>query len=219
MKVFKVSAILSFIGTLAGLAGVILLGGLQSYVQLILGLLWFAITVFHIKRGKTLKGKVSDYLAGRILVFILFLFCGVAVVSPITKGNVFQYPFQMRYLSFWGYQNNFFPEKLPDKVEDYEMEFMPSIMQGNGWTKVSFHTDSATIEQYIEELAVKGCKAESLAEHNGAALLEHHLPNRIKESIQECQIWVVHESGDWNHYRLSCMVVNEELGYVMFFEE
>ena len=119
-------------------------------------------------------------LAGMFYVFPLIL--------PITKGNVFQYPFQMKYLSFWGYQNNFFPEKLPDKVEDYEMEFMPSIMQGNGWTKVSFHTDSATIEQYIEELAVKGCKAESLAEHNGAALLEHHLHNRIKESIQECQM-------------------------------
>lgn len=219
MKAFKISAILSLIVAVVGLAGVVLLGSLQSYMQLVLGLLWFAITGFRNKRGTFLKGKVSDYLAGRILVFILLMFWGVAFVSPIIKGYEFQYPFQMNYLEKFGYKKDFFPEKLPQKVEDYEMEFMPSIMRGNGWTKVSFHTDPATIEQYMEGLAVKGCKEETLAGHNGLTLLEHHLPKQIKESIQECQIWVVHESGDWNHYRLSCVVVNEELGYVMFYEE
>ena len=74
MKCFKISLGLSFIVTIVGLLGVLFLGTFQSYAQLVCGFLWLAITAFRIKKGKLLKGKVSDYLAGRILLFILMLF-------------------------------------------------------------------------------------------------------------------------------------------------
>lgn len=218
MKYFKVSLGLSFIVTIVGLVGVICLGTFQSYVQLVGGLLWLAITAFRIKKGKPVKGKVSDYLAGRILLFGLFLFFGVTVVSPITNGISFQYPYQMRYVDKFGYHNEFFPEELPDRADNYEMNFMPSIMQGSGWTNVSFQTDKDTIAKYIGKMETQGCRAESLAEHKGLALLEPHLPERIANDLQGSRIYVVRFSDDWNHPHIECMVVNEETGYVMFFE-
>ncbi len=218
MKAFKISAILSFIIMMVGLVGVVFLGGLQSYVQMIAGIVWFVITMVRIKKGRPLKGKVSDYLAGRILVFLLLVFFGAAIVSPIPKGNAFQYPFQMKYLGNHGYQNNFFPERLPDKVENYEMDFMPSIMQGSGWTKVSFKTDAVTIAAYKNELKTRDCEAELLEEHKGLVLLEHHLPKQMKGNLQSCQIYVMRFKDDWNHPHIECVVLNEVLGYVMFFE-
>lgn len=210
--------ILSIIVTVVGLLGAIGLGTVLSHIQLILGLLWGILVTVHIKKQKPVAGKVSDYLAGRILVFILFLFFGVALIFPITKGLPFQYPLQMRYLDRHGYHNECFPEKLPAKVENYHMDFMPSIMQGSGWTNVSFRTDAATIAGYISEMEARGRKAEALDGHGGLALLDVHLPKQIKENLQTSQIYVVSFSDDWNHPQIECMVVNEEQGYVMFLE-
>ena len=219
MKAFKISAILSLIIAAVGLAGVVLLGNFQGYVQLLGGLLWFGITAVRIRKGMPLKGKVSDYLAGRILVFILFLFFGVAIVSPITKGYAFQYPIQMDYLNSRGYQNVFFPQRLPESVEDYSMDFMPSILQGSGWTNVSFKTDPATLAQYRNAMEERGCKAEMLADHECLELLERHLPDAMKKNQQMCRIYILRFQDDWNHPHLECMVVYEEQGYMMFFEE
>ncbi|MBQ7972203.1 MAG: hypothetical protein IJ291_01940 [Lachnospiraceae bacterium] len=218
MKCFKISLGLSFVVTILGLAGVICLGIFQSYVQLVGGLLWLAITAFRIIKGKPVKGKVSDYLAGRILLFGLILFFGVTVVSPVRNGVPFQYPYQMRYVDKFGYHNEFFPEELPDKADNYEMNFMPSIMQGSGWTNVSFQTDADTIAKYIDKMETQGCKAEVLAKHKGLSLLEPHLPEQIANDLQGSCIYVVGFSDDWNHPHIECMVVKEETGYVMFFE-
>ncbi len=218
MNGFKVSAILSSIVVIIGLVGMVLLGTVQSYVQLFCGLLWLIITLIRIKKAVPLKGKLSDYLAGRILVFILLLGFGVIFVSPIRLGNRFQYPFQMAYINNHGYDNEFFPESLPEKTENYTWDFMPSIMQGSGWTNVSFRTDAATLEQYVGMVEEGGCKVESLENHKALELVRTHLPKDIQGNLQGSLIYIIRFKDDWNHPRLSCMIVNKSTGDVMFFE-
>lgn len=218
MAALIVSVILSSIVIIAGAIGMIGLGTVQGVVQFVFGLLWLGITILRIVFKKPVKGEFATFLAGRLLVFAILIGFGFLFVSPIIKGFAFQYPFKMRYVANYGYENEIFPEELPKRMGDYQMNFTPSILQGSGWTNVNFRTDAETIAMYRSELEAAGCEAEALGEHGAYELLRSHLPEDINANLKECEIYTTRFDDDWNHSRLTCMVVNERKGFVMFFE-
>ena len=92
-----------------------------------------------------------------ISAFLLF----IGIWAPIMNQThfAFRYPFQKAYISIFNGDDTFdyFPSKLPDGVKRYRLDYYPSIMQGDGYTTMSFEASDEVIDQYTNEYS-KGAK-------------------------------------------------------------
>lgn len=74
------------------------------------------------------------------------------LMLPVNSKSKFKYPYEMTYIcdSRPGRSTRpeFFPKEIPSSATDYELDFLPSIMQGQGHLTVSFKAD----DEYIKDL-------------------------------------------------------------------
>ena len=87
------------------------------------------------------------YLSPHLLLFTLF--------APMISQShfAFRYPLQKAVISIYNGDDTFqyFPSRLPKGIKNYRLDFLPAIMQADGFTTMSFKASDDVIEQYTEE--------------------------------------------------------------------
>lgn len=78
---------------------------------------------------------------------VLILALSLSFTQPLKGIFPWQYGIQRLYADKIGgfHTDGFFPDKLEGYSGNFRSEFMPSIMQGDGWFAVSYDTDSINI--------------------------------------------------------------------------
>lgn len=108
-------------------------------------------------------------LAEILIISPIVLFLSLWAPIMINTHFSFRYPFQKAYIGIFNGDDTFdyFPDKLPDGIKGYRMDFFPSIMQGDGYTTMSFEASDDVIEQYTNEYskgAIYTCTVADLGE-------------------------------------------------------
>ncbi len=136
-------------------------------IKLTISLLWLLFPLFCciLKKHQNSIACIAEILI--MSAFLLF----IGLCAPIMNQThfSFRYPFQKAYIGIFNGDDTFdyFPDKLPDGIKGYRMDFFPSIMQGDGYTTMSFEASDDVIEQYTNEYskgAIYTCTVADLGE-------------------------------------------------------
>ena len=103
------------------------------------------------------------YLLPHLLLFALF------APMMFQAHFAFRYPLQKAVISIYNGDDTFqyFPSRLPKGIKNYRLDFLPAIMQADGFTTMSFKASDDVIEQYTEEYskgAIYTCTVADLGE-------------------------------------------------------
>ena len=111
----------------------------------------FLIILFgRYKKGSFKPCFVCSIIFTCVLAFTALIWL-VLLLLPTHSYLKYQYPFDMKYISLHSLSKNtpdFFPERIPSNASDYEFDFLPTILQGQGHLTVGFSAD----DEYIDEL-------------------------------------------------------------------
>lgn len=122
-----------------------------SVVVLITAVIFLIILLRFLLKKRYRPCFVCSIVFTVVLLFSA-LFWLFFLLLPINSTSKFKYPYEMAYIcdSRPGKSTRpeFFPKEIPSSATDYELDFLPSLMQGQGHLTVSFKAD----DEYIEDL-------------------------------------------------------------------
>lgn len=126
----------------------------SGLVRLVISGIWFAFNLIMV-----LKCAEKIHVAVNIIltvIFVTILFFQSIFFLGFSSDTPWKYNFQKSYIIFRNnYEFRVAPEKLPDDISDYSMEYLPSIMQGTGHSSVRFKASQDVIKAYEEEYSAK----------------------------------------------------------------
>lgn len=137
-KAYRVELCFACAVFLAAAALFVLTGSSNAFLPAIVGGIWAAI--IRVKMKKAAAESVQENIK-RIMICLLAAALS-QTIAPIFvgAGGAWRYPVIKGYVD--SYNTTDIPEWLPDRIpsgaEDYRLEYMPSIMQGNGNFSVRF---------------------------------------------------------------------------------
>lgn len=138
-----------------------------ALIKLSISLIWLLFPLFCciLKKYQNFILCIAETLV--MSAFLLF----IGLWAPIMNQThfSFRYPFQKAYIGIFNGDDTFdyFPSKLPHGVKDYRLDYLPAIMQGDGYTTMSFEASDDVIEQYMNEYskgAIYTCTVADLGE-------------------------------------------------------
>lgn len=181
-----------------------------------------------------IKGRKSGTVG-----FVLMLICGIFVIlmmfiisgmpGSFSSHLPAKFKAQVKYVeSLHNGHSDCFPDKLPDDIEDYSIDYMPSIMQGTGHFRVRFRTSAEQIEKYEKEYSEKAIYTIPLKDFGGKSIIN------VQEFSPEAEVsyeddksldvaysqtfWEGHENGatvyvasavhNWNHPHSGAVIIN-----------
>ncbi len=156
---------------------------------------WLLFMLYHLI-FKENKQSYVICLAEILIISPIVLFLSLWAPIMINTHFAFRYPFQKSYIEIFSGDDTFdyFPDKLPDDVKNYRLDHFPSIMQGDGYTTVSFEASDDVLEQYTELYsagAVYTCKVRELSggsvmiNENGANNTNKYADVHMSESFRK----------------------------------
>ncbi len=139
----------------------------------------------------------------------------LGAILPFTmcKDWTWYYPVQRAvYLSNYSdgcFLEDFLPKTVPLDAKDYQVTFLPKLMQGEAVVRISFYTDSENLAEYTayaEAQNKKHYKIESVASEDGA--------NYLIEDNKDYNGAVVYEfDGPYT----PIYIINEKTGYIRIY--
>ncbi|MBO7394913.1 MAG: hypothetical protein J6U16_02195 [Ruminococcus sp.] len=123
----------------------------SGLIKLAISLLWFIFPLFCCIRRK--YQNFVACIAKVIVISPLLLFLSLFAPIMIKTHFSFRYPFQKTYISIYNGNDTFdyFPRRLPNGIKSYRLDYFPSILQGDGYTTISFKASDDVIQQYTNE--------------------------------------------------------------------
>lgn len=166
------------------------------------------------KSEKTQKPvRIPDYIV------FLVVFGGFPFLTPpltVHTNHFWQYCIQKSYIAV--YRNNREPEWFPDfrqDVEDMTFEYLPSVMQGDGYYSVTFHTTPEAIQKY-EDFAVKGMenwKQETGVTAYDANTIYVYINKQLRDSAS-AEVYILSGSANQNRWHTAAVIIDKEQGIV-----
>ena len=175
---------------------------------------------------------VKAALAGKVIISLvaMYIFLGTPPMT-VNSSALWKYPFQRAYIGL--YQNIKEPEWFPDFERDvkgeYELDYMPSILQGTGHYSVYFETDGETLKRYTDEFSAKAVYSFTFAEYSAAersayapADSDEKRDNSIGDismflggRYSDCtsagvQVYVLETNMDFNHPHTSAVFIDKD---------
>lgn len=178
---------------------------------------WLVVVLFFAKRlyyaDKTYPKPLK--ITAIVVRSILYTASAVGLLLPFTMNNdwTWYYPVQRAvYLSNYSdgsFLEDFLPEAVPLDAEDYQVTFVPKILQGEAVVEISFYTDSETLAEYI-------AYAES-------QYTTHYNIEGVKS--EKWKNWLIEDNIDYNGavvYEFDgpytpVYIVNEKTGYIRIY--
>lgn len=186
-----------------------------------------------------IKGRKSFIIFTLTVNFIALAF--VSVLSLYTFGfhsvSKWKYNAQRKYVDRKHNGNSdCFPDKLPDDIEDYSIDYMPSIMQGTGHFRVRFRTSAEQIEKYEKEYSEKAIYTIPLKDFGGEFIInvQEFSPEAVvsyenDKSLDvaysqtfweghenEATVYVTSAVHDWNHPHSGAVIINRSKCMIEF---
>lgn len=152
---------------------------------------------------------------GVIVRSIVYTAVVLGAIIPFTMGGdwTWYYPVQRAvYLSNYSdgcFLEDFLPKTVPLDAKDYQVTFLPKLMQGEAVVRISFYTDSENIAEYTayaEAQNKKHYKIESVTSEEGK--------NYLIEDNKDYNGAVVYEfDGPYT----PIYIINEKTGYIRIY--
>lgn len=181
--------------------------------------------------------RVAINVAGVIILFLgYFNLVGVVMFNKIDRNDSLTascYSISMNQLNYTG---SFLPEELPGDAHNVSLQYLPTVLQGDGRTNVFFETSSENIDKYISYYSEKAIlpvfTVKELADQENSPVLSHlkdyvedsspelhvTIPDYIKENYPNAKVYVIDSNFYWNHMYSQCFICDKEAGIVGFTE-
>lgn len=201
-KAYIVLTILILVIMALALTGFILTCAATFLIAGIPAMVFGIIRLVRIGKKKPKGPGVGQFIAVFAVAAVI-----VNIGCPLVSPFAWQFKFDRLYTERFSPHRDGFIEKIPDGVTDYTYEFMPSIMQGNGYTFVGFTAPSG----YAEELRTK-------LETDGATTvtdeLPFYLPRNVRQQHQGGTFYELYNNGD--EHRPHMLIVLIDGDYVAY---
>lgn len=220
------------------LIGFLLTSAVKFIVAAIISTILCIIEVVGNRKKEPKKGSVVS----AILVILLVMAFQFSMPPLMISSNmVWQYPFQTAFVGI--YQNIKEPDWFPDftkEVEDeYQFDYVPSVMQGTGYYSVRFVTDSQCAKAYATQYEEQAIYKIPLREYSDGYRIENESLSEQDDtdgstfmvsmdeefwagywnSESTAMIYVLESNFDWNHPRSSVVIIDTANGKIQFIQE
>ena len=202
--------------------------------RLLISGIWFAFNLIMVlKCAEKIPVAVSIILT---VIFVTILFFQSIFFLGFSSDTPWRYNFQKSYIIFRNnYEFRVAPEKLPDDISDYSMEYLPSIMQGTGHSSVRFKASQDVIKAYEEEYSAKAIYTYPYSEfeYGHSIYVEEVSPkasatwedDKSLDIYSDTDFWAESTSAtvyvtsavhNWNHPHSTAVIIDSEKNMIEF---
>ena len=202
--------------------------------RLVLFGLWALFLLVSIKKGRTgsfLLAVIAYPFVAFILLIILYMPGG------FSSGQQWKYNFQRKYVDLMqNGRSDCFPDELPKELSEYEITYLPSVMQGTGHFRVRFRTSPQQLEEYEKEYSeqaiytipltnirsdwmtgVKEVSPKAKVGMENDRTLFIAFDNEFWEGHDEdATVYVTYAVHNFNHPHSGAVIINKKEGMVEF---
>ena len=152
-KAYTILTIIILVIMSLALIGFLLTCAATFLLATLFAMVFGIIRVVRIRKKRPQGPGVGQFIAV-FIVTAVFVNIGCPLVSPFA----WQFKTDRLYSGRYSPLREEFIKDLPDGVSGYRYEFMPSIMQGNGFTFVGFTAPSGYADELISKFEAEGVK-------------------------------------------------------------
>lgn len=201
--------------------------------RLLISGIWFVFNLIMVlKCAEKIPVAVSIILT---VIFVTILFFQSIFFLGFSSDTPWRYNFQKSYIIFRNnYEFRVAPEKLPDDISDYSMEYLPSIMQGTGHSSVRFKASQDVIKAYEEEYSAKAIYTYPLSVfQDGSIDVEQVSPKAdigmtddksllvyrdtdFWSESTSATVYVISATHNWNHPHSTAVIIDNEKNMIEF---
>lgn len=205
----------------------------HGLIRMIISGIWFAFNlIMLLKCAEKIHVAVNIILT---VIFVTILFFQSIFFLGFSSDTPWKYNFQKLYVIFRNnYEFKVAPEKLPDDINDYSMEYLPSIMQGTGHSSVRFKASQDVIKAYEEEYSAKAIYTYPLSVFDeGHITVEKVSPKAaigmtddkslfiyrdtdFWEGNTTATVYVISATHNWNHPHSTAVIIDSEKNMIEF---
>lgn len=204
----------------------------HGLIRMIISGIWFAFNLIMVlKCAEKIHVAVSIVLT---VIFVTILFFQSIFFLGFSSDTPWKYNFQKLYVIFRNnYEFKVAPEKLPDDISDYSMEYLPSIMQGTGHSSVRFKASYDVIKAYEEEYSAKAIYTYPYSEFEYGHLTVDEVSPKAVSKYEDCgldiysdtdfwsestsaTVYVISAVHNWNHPHSSAVIIDSEKNMIEF---
>lgn len=220
----------------------ILTGSSNAFVPAALGCIWAVMIRSKMKKG----GEPVQESIKRMMIFLLIsAFSQLFAPLHVGETGAWRYPVIKGYIE--AYNTTDIPDWLPDKIpagaEDHRLDYLPSVMQGNGHFSLRFKCGGEELDRleslgrekakyiipladYIEkggDISVSGYEVSPAYEISGdgqGTLSDVRYDSEFWQGYEDgAEILVISASLDSHKPHSEVMIINRESGMVQLFAD
>lgn len=224
-----VFTVISLIAVLLMLGHVIAVG--NGVIRLGISLIWLAMAVFVLIAKKKLFFRISVPIWLLSMPLIAFTMLWAPFIHSYSP---WKYVIQRSYIEVYNRNSSKdFPAILPSDINDYEFDYMPSIMQGTGHCWVRFETSVNTVKTYEDEYAPKAIYTLPLSSFESGRIDVEVVSPKAKQPVKEdralsvsfdrdfwndteATVYVLSATHNWNHPHSSAVIISSDHKKVQF---
>lgn len=205
----------------------------HGLIRMIICGIWFAFNLIMVlKCAEKIHVAVSIVLT---VIFVTILFFQSIFFLGFSSDTPWKYNFQKLYVIFRNnYEFKVAPEKLPDDISDYSMEYLPSIMQGTGHSSVRFKASQDVIKAYEEEYSAKAIYTYPLSVFQDGSIDVEQVSPKADIGIKDdksllvyrdtdfwsestsATVYVTSATHNWNHPHSTAVIIDSEKNMIEF---
>ena len=225
--VYRVLLIFSLLGVLLFIADYIAICmGLIRAIILAIWCIWLIRKIQKIRMNPS-ECSPASIIAKALVILGIILLLGASGFG-FSSHSTWKYRNQIQFLKneFTEDSFSYFPQSLPDSVENYKLEVMPSIMQGTGYTRLHFSTQSDFVAQCESELQKQ---AQYTLPFSAFSQGEHFLDGDREKTItlaytrefwedasDDAIVYVLYTNLNWNHPKVDAVIIDRSTGKIEF---
>lgn len=201
--------------------------------RLLISGIWFVFNLIMVlKCAEKIPVAVSIILT---VIFVTILFFQSIFFLGFSSDTPWRYNFQKSYIIFRNnYEFRVAPEKLPDDISDYSMEYLPSIMQGTGHSSVRFKASQDVIKAYEEEYSAKAIYTYPLSVFQDGSIDVEQVSPKADIGMTDdksllvyrdtdfwaestsATVYVISATHNWNHPHSTAVIIDSEKNMIEF---
>ncbi|MBQ6944912.1 MAG: hypothetical protein IJN43_11385 [Ruminococcus sp.] len=205
----------------------------HGLIRMIISGIWFVFNlIMLLKCAEKIHVAVNIILT---VIFVTILFFQSIFFLGFSSDTPWKYNFQKLYVIFRNnYEFKVAPEKLPDDISDYSMEYLPSIMQGTGHSSVRFKASHDVIKAYEEEYSAKAIYTYPLSVFQDGSIDVEQVSPKADIGIKDdksllvyrdtdfwsestsATVYVISAVHNWNHPHSSAVIIDSEKNMIEF---
>ena len=203
-------------------------------ITTIIIVIWALALLQCVIKGRKRFFELMILFSIAVTIILFFLLTAAKGFHSTTK---WKYNAQRKYVDLMhNGHSDCFPDKLPDDISDYSIEYLPSFLQGTGHFRVHFKTSTEQIARYENEYSaqaiytiplsdfndsrrvqVKEISPKASATYEGDSTLDVSYDNKFWEGHENnSTVYFISAVHNWNHPHSGAVIINKTEKMVEF---